>query len=123
MNSYSSSSYFFPQFEELIGSSELAIIVALHCLFFMALCCLRICTFIHIFPFLLVVEKLTIILFFAEVGRIGIGICYDIRFQELAMIYAARGLFLPYIDSRIFFYLIFVDLPDKHKFSLPICIF
>ncbi|XP_047326044.1 omega-amidase, chloroplastic [Impatiens glandulifera] len=26
-----------------------------------------------------------------EVGRIGIGICYDIRFQELAMIYAARG--------------------------------
>ncbi|RXH73004.1 hypothetical protein DVH24_012688 [Malus domestica] len=25
-----------------------------------------------------------------EVGRIGIGICYDIRFQELAMIYAAR---------------------------------
>lgn len=28
----------------------------------------------------------------ADVGRIGIGICYDIRFQELAMIYAARGL-------------------------------
>ncbi|CAN1217244.1 Omega-amidase, chloroplastic [Linum perenne] len=26
-----------------------------------------------------------------EVGRIGIGICYDIRFQELAVIYAARG--------------------------------
>ncbi|KAK7258413.1 hypothetical protein RIF29_23988 [Crotalaria pallida] len=26
----------------------------------------------------------------AEVGRIGIGICYDIRFPELAMIYAAR---------------------------------
>ncbi|KAJ6914780.1 hypothetical protein NC651_016917 [Populus alba x Populus x berolinensis] len=25
-----------------------------------------------------------------EVGRIGIGICYDIRFQELAIIYAAR---------------------------------
>ncbi|KAA3457956.1 omega-amidase,chloroplastic-like [Gossypium australe] len=25
------------------------------------------------------------------VGRIGIGICYDIRFTELAMIYAARG--------------------------------
>lgn len=63
MNSYSSSSYFFPQFEELIGSSELAIIVELLCLFFTALCCLRICTFIHIFPFLLGVEKLTIILF------------------------------------------------------------
>ncbi|MBA0578061.1 hypothetical protein Gorai_020363 [Gossypium raimondii] len=29
----------------------------------------------------------------ADVGRIGIGICYDIRFTELAMIYAARGLF------------------------------
>lgn len=28
---------------------------------------------------------------YADVGRIGIGICYDIRFQELAMIYASRG--------------------------------
>jgi omega-amidase len=35
----------------------------------------------------------------AEVGRIGIGICYDIRFQELAIIYAARGLFLPSVDE------------------------
>ena len=34
----------------------------------------------------------------AEVGRIGIGICYDLRFQELAMIYAARGLFVPPFD-------------------------
>lgn len=29
-----------------------------------------------------------------EVGRIGIGICYDIRFQELAMLYASRGVHL-----------------------------
>jgi hypothetical protein len=29
---------------------------------------------------------------FSDVGRIGIGICYDIRFQELAMLYAARGM-------------------------------
>ncbi|KAK9697280.1 hypothetical protein RND81_08G026800 [Saponaria officinalis] len=26
-----------------------------------------------------------------DVGRIGIGICYDIQFEELAAIYAARG--------------------------------
>jgi hypothetical protein len=26
-----------------------------------------------------------------EVGRLGIGICYDIRFPELAWIYAQRG--------------------------------
>ncbi|XP_059633190.1 omega-amidase, chloroplastic-like isoform X2 [Cornus florida] len=26
-----------------------------------------------------------------DVGRIGIGICYDIQFQELATLYAARG--------------------------------
>lgn len=31
-------------------------------------------------------------LFYVDVGRIGIGICYDIRFQELAAIYAARGM-------------------------------
>lgn len=29
-----------------------------------------------------------------DVGRIGIGICYDIRFPELAMLYAARGVHL-----------------------------
>lgn len=34
----------------------------------------------------------------ADVGRIGVGICYDIRFQELAMIYAARGLLSSSID-------------------------
>ncbi|GKV00084.1 hypothetical protein SLEP1_g12834 [Rubroshorea leprosula] len=37
-------------------------------------------------------ESLTIV--DTDVGRIGIGICYDIQFQELAMIYAARGLFI-----------------------------
>jgi hypothetical protein len=26
-----------------------------------------------------------------QVGRLGIGICYDIRFPELALLYAARG--------------------------------
>lgn len=35
-----------------------------------------------------------------EVGRIGIGICYDIRFPELAMIYAARGTYFPLICSE-----------------------
>jgi len=35
-----------------------------------------------------------------EVGRIGIGICYDIRFPELAMIYAARGLSFQLICSE-----------------------
>ncbi|XP_077236311.1 nitrilase/cyanide hydratase and apolipoprotein N-acyltransferase family protein [Tasmannia lanceolata] len=34
-------------------------------------------------------EKPTIV--DTDVGRIGIGICYDIRFQELAMLYGARG--------------------------------
>ncbi|KAH7314846.1 hypothetical protein KP509_21G023600 [Ceratopteris richardii] len=34
-------------------------------------------------------ESLTVV--DTDVGRIGIGICYDIRFQELAMLYAAQG--------------------------------
>ena len=37
-------------------------------------------------------SEINYLLVHAEVGRIGIGICYDIRFPELAMIYAARGL-------------------------------
>jgi predicted amidohydrolase len=34
---------------------------------------------------------MALLICFSDVGRIGIGICYDIRFQELAMLYAARG--------------------------------
>lgn len=37
--------------------------------------------------------QMTMQILFADVGRIGIGICYDMRFQELAMLYAARGMF------------------------------
>ena len=44
----------------------------------------------------------------ADVGRIGIGICYDLRFQELAAIYAARGLFaflfLSYVNFEIVYF-------------------
>lgn len=36
-------------------------------------------------------------IYYVDVGRIGIGICYDIRFQELAAIYAARGWLLVYL--------------------------
>ena len=43
-----------------------------------------------------------IISFTSEVGRIGIGICYDIRFQELAMLYAARGWCLNYPSFKFF---------------------
>ena len=27
----------------------------------------------------------------SEVGRLGVGICYDLRFPEMAALYAARG--------------------------------
>jgi hypothetical protein len=40
--------------------------------------------------------------FCADVGRLAIGICYDIRFPEMAMLYAARGMF-PQHCSRVFF--------------------
>jgi predicted amidohydrolase len=35
---------------------------------------------------------MSLLIYFTDVGRIGIGICYDICFQELAMLYAARGM-------------------------------
>ena len=34
-------------------------------------------------------ETLTVV--DTEQGRLGIGICYDIRFQEMAMLYARKG--------------------------------
>lgn len=30
-------------------------------------------------------------LFNADFGRVGVGICHDIRFPELAMLYGAKG--------------------------------
>jgi predicted amidohydrolase len=29
--------------------------------------------------------------FNADIGRVGVGICHDIRFPELAMLYGAKG--------------------------------
>lgn len=33
----------------------------------------------------------THVLMRADVGRVAVGICYDIRFPEMAMLYASRG--------------------------------
>jgi len=30
-------------------------------------------------------------LFYADIGRIGVGICHDIRFPQLAVLYRAKG--------------------------------
>lgn len=47
---------------------------------------------------------------YVDVGRIGIGICYDIRFQELAAIYAARGMVPCHYDIVIsIFQMIFLS--------------
>jgi predicted amidohydrolase len=40
---------------------------------------------------------------YAEFGKIGLGICYDIRFQELAMIAARQGAFSPLTLYPLFF--------------------
>uniref|UniRef100_A0A0V0GXA8 Putative ovule protein n=1 Tax=Solanum chacoense TaxID=4108 RepID=A0A0V0GXA8_SOLCH len=60
-----------------------------------------------------------------EVGRIGIGICYDIRFQELAAIYAARGIllyvyykYLTFISSLYAWHLL-SQLCNVHPEDLP----
>ena len=51
---------------------------------------------------------MAVLVFFSDVGRIGIGICYDIRFQELAMMYAARG--MPSSSSAFCFVVISLKL-------------
>lgn len=47
----------------------------------------------------------------ADVGRIAVGICYDIRFPELAMLYAARGNF-PIPRIRFLMVILFADVRD-----------
>ncbi|KAH9951425.1 carbon-nitrogen hydrolase [Amylocystis lapponica] len=43
----------------------------------------------------------TINYFDTEFARIGLGICYDVRFPELAMTCARKG--LPAIDNQVYF--------------------
>lgn len=39
-----------------------------------------------------------------EVGKLGIGICYDIRFPEMAALYARQGVQLLVYPGAEFFY-------------------
>jgi len=57
-----------------------------------------------------------------DVGRIGIGICHDIRFPELAMLYRSRGAHLICYPSAFNMSTgeLLWDLMQKSRFHYPI---